>query len=278
LTEKSRLNFENFLRDARDEISSMREFYAVLNGKLDSGINTMDFQEWLTDSFADKVFSSYAKLKQIFSQLPNTNHRNLEVYVNALTDELVKMSQFAGASADARTIFLPKITDYLHSLTGEVEFNFVRARKGLYEQGWEVLSSIKPIKPLDTERKKYVSARENLGKARENLAEGRVEDVTMPLRSAIDLSIKERFGFSKIHPMRTFFVDANKYDFPLSSYDLIYGLFDEGSSRIHEGKGSTVFEAKQMIRMVSEFIDSLDMINIPQEKIDEFKSKSNAVE
>jgi len=36
--------------------------------------------------------------------------------------------------------------------------------------------------------------------------------------------------------------------------------------------------ARQMIRIVSDFIDSLETVTISQEKIDEFKEKSDAVE
>lgn len=133
------------------------------------------------------------------------------------------------------------------------------------------------VSPDEASRKKYINAKESLAKARECLNEN-VEDVAMHLRTTIDLAIKERFNFSKIRPMKNFFKDADKYNFPLPSYNLIYGLFDEGSSRIHAGKGNTLFEAKQMVRIVTEFIDALKTITITNEEINDFKSKCDAVE
>lgn len=133
------------------------------------------------------------------------------------------------------------------------------------------------VLPDEASRKKYINAKESLAKAIECLNE-KVEDVTIHLRITIDLAIKERFNFSKIYRMKNFLKDADKYNFPLPSYNLIYGLFDEGSSRIHAGKGNTLFEAKQMVRIVTDFIDALKTIKITNEKINDFKSKCDVVE
>jgi hypothetical protein len=103
------------------------------------------------------------------------------------------------------------------------------------------------------------------------------EDVMMHLRNAIDLSIKERFGFRKITFMKTFIDEAKKFDFPLPSYDFIYQLFTEGSERIHQGKIHTSFEIQEAIRTVSNFIDELETIEVTKEKIDDFVKKSGCV-
>jgi hypothetical protein len=99
----------------------------------------------------------------------------------------------------------------------------------------------------------------------------------MHLRPSIDLSIKERFGFREIRGMKQFIEEANKNDFPLPSYDLIYEYFNEGSQRSHQGKIHTAFEAREAIRTVSNFIDELETIEITKERIDDFINKSKVV-
>jgi len=242
VSEAGRVNFDQLLREARDEINSLKIMYPVLMGRIDSESGTPELKEWVTDVFADKVFASFAKIKQILQQLPVCSLSEIEYYVDTLTDTLTNMAHSNWNRHELESVYFPKIIDVMNNINIQVEHNFVRARKKLYESGWKELANVEPIEPIDTQRKKYVSARENLAKARKCLTEN-VEDVMMPLRSAIDLSMKERFGFTKIQPMKTFLKDADKYDFPLPAFNLIYNLFDEGSSRIHAGKGHTGFEA-----------------------------------
>jgi len=265
------------LNDARSELDQLKEYFSVLNGRIEKESGRQELMEWLTDVFTDKVYSCYVNLKNILKQIPSSDTSYVEYYSDQLSNALLQLAQSNWNTLEVKQHYLPKIAEVLNSLIKDVEKNFVSSRKAMYEQGWKGLLDIKPVTQFDTSRKKYVNARESLSKARESLS-GKVEDVPIHLRSSIDLSIKERFRFSKLHPMSAFLKDADKFDFPLPSYDLIYELFDEGSARLHAGKGPTVFEAKQMIRIVSDFIDSLETITISQEKIDEFKSKCNAVD
>lgn len=78
--------------------------------------------------------------------------------------------------------------------------------------------------------------------------------------------------------MRQFLIDAEKQNFPLSSYTMLYDYFDEGSQRIHGGKLNTPFECQKALEFVAGFIDQLDSMDIPKEKIEEFKRKCTAVE
>lgn len=136
-----------------------------------------------------------------------------------------------------------------------------------------------PEKMLQEEpiRKKFVTAQEELDKAVE-IAADFPEDAMMYVRTAIDLSIKAKFGFKKIITMGNFFNDADRLDLPLPSYSLIYMIFNEGSKRLHDGKVHTPFEASEAIDMVTDFIAELEEMKISQVKIDEFKSKCKFVE
>lgn len=64
------------------------------------------------------------------------------------------------------------------------------------------------------------NGREELEKAKRNVKD-HPEDVMNYLRTAIDLAIKERFGFKEIPRMIKFIEQAEKAGFPLPSYDLI---------------------------------------------------------
>lgn len=125
-------------------------------------------------------------------------------------------------------------------------------------------------------RKKFVTAKEELDKAVE-LAADSPEDAMIFLRSAIDLSIKAKFGFNKILKMHNFISDAEKFNLPLPSYTLIYTIFNEGSKRIHDGKIHTSFEASQAIELVTNFIVELQKSNISPQLIDSFKQKCTFV-
>lgn len=77
--------------------------------------------------------------------------------------------------------------------------------------------------------------------------------------------------------MSQFFTDAEKYDFPLPSYNLIRTVFSEGNTRLHAGKVPTKFDAENSIQIVKGFIEKLSQMHISQEKIEDFKSKSESV-
>lgn len=125
-------------------------------------------------------------------------------------------------------------------------------------------------------RKKFVTAKDELDKA-VHLAADSPEDAMMYLRTAIDLSIKKKFGFNKISKMYNFILDAENFNLPLPSYVLIYTIFNEGSKRIHDGKISTSFEVSQSIELVTNFIAELEKIEINPDIIDEFKKKCKFV-
>jgi len=57
---------------------------------------------------------------------------------------------------------------------------------------------------------------------------------------------------------------------------LIRTILSEGNSRLHEGKISTEFDAKNSIQIVQNFMDELAKMEVSQEQIDDFKKKSKS--
>ena len=70
------------------ESQALKEIYSVLMGRITDERGTTELKEWVTDVFADRVFASYAKIKQILQQLPERDIGQIEYDVSALGDEL----------------------------------------------------------------------------------------------------------------------------------------------------------------------------------------------
>jgi len=149
----------------------------------------------------------------------------------------------------------------------------------MHEKNWPLNKDVVPTKYiLPTIRVTYVEARDELGKAKQAVKDRKWEEVLNHLRPAIDLALKEKFGLNKIHPMKQFLLDAEKYNLPLLSYSMIYDYFDEASQRLHGGKLHTPWECEKALSFVTELIDRLDVIDISKTDIDKFKKKSRTVE
>ncbi len=131
---------------------------------------------------------------------------------------------------------------------------------------------------LPVKRARYVDARGELSKAKKAIKEGNWEEIMNHIRPAIDLALKEKFGFKRIKGYKQFFYDAGKYNLRLPSYDMIYRYFDEASQRLHEGRVHTPWECQEALDFVAKFIDRLDLIDISDREIEEFKKKSKSVE
>jgi len=279
--EKSGAAFSQIRDEVRADLENIRSLARVFFGKIDalsdSGAGNIPDEDriWITDVFIDKLQEQRVKLRKIIDTLDKTaDLSSVEMYI-AESINHAHLAAFAGyrvdyvkASDDVR-VYLGHFISYTEKLLVEIQGH-------LWDSEWKGVDKIKPTDFMNTQRVKYINARKHIQKARENL-DGNFEDVLYPLRTAIELSIKERFGFAKIHPMLTFLKDADKCGFPLPSYNSLYNIFDEGSNRVHGGMSGTVFELRLMITFVSQFIDALDTYDVPQEKIDEIK-KSNAVE
>ena len=166
------------------------------------------------------------------------------------------------------------ISNYRDSINATMD----DVRKFLYKTNWTNMKKIN-IEDyiLPTKRRKYVSAREELEWVKQAVKDGKYEDVLNHLRTSIELAIKERFGFTRIS-MKAFLIDAEKYNFTLPSYTMLYDYYDEGSHRLHSGRLNTPFECQKALDFVDDFIDNLELISISQKNIDDFKNKSTAVE
>jgi len=125
-------------------------------------------------------------------------------------------------------------------------------------------------------KRKVIKAKEELTKAEGNIV-SKPEDVLSNLRTVIELSIKEKFEFEKISNMKNFLEDARKFNLPLPSYSLIHAIYVEGNKRLHAGQINTEFELEESIKMVKNFIDKLDEIEISKKQIEDFKEKSHLV-
>ena len=77
--------------------------------------------------------------------------------------------------------------------------------------------------------------------------------------------------------MKTFLTNAEDFGL-LPAYELLYLFFDEGSKRLHKGKVHTPLDCQTAVDYVAKFIEYLDFVKIPKEKIKAFKQKHKNVE
>lgn len=148
----------------------------------------------------------------------------------------------------------------------------------LYETNWVGMEKISiEDYVFQTKRRRYVTAREELEKARQAVKGGQWEDVFNHLRPAIDLALKEKYGFTDIRMKGFLDYSGEHNELNLPSIDLLYSIFDEGSGRLHKGKIHSPLECQIGLEFVARFIDQLDLIDISKERIDEFKQKCKFV-
>jgi hypothetical protein len=221
--------FEQLINDIRSDVLYINNLFSVLNGKIVNSLPDEDIAKWIMDVFIDKIYELEVKMTQIFDDIIKRPPVNTKSVVGSL---IHRAHQLAFPS---RKDNIKNSTDLvaieMSNLNRWVEWDLSDLRRSLIQSNWKEVSHVKPTKYLNLERKKYISAKEELMKAK-RLIKTDPEDVMMHLRNAIDLSIKERFGFKKISFMGRFIEDAKKYDFALPSYDYIYQFFQEGSERM----------------------------------------------
>jgi hypothetical protein len=276
MSEKQR--FQEVLTEIRSDIKFLQGdlSYQLQNilkhkrGEIDSEV-----KDWIYDVFLDKFYEIDAKIKKIINDLG---------YKPKLpTDDVKRQAELI---ARKKVYYYYTLNDQLYYLKSniesygnEVESIMSSIRLKLYEKDWSQIKNLKSedyVMPIH--RVKYVQARDELEKAKKAVKDKQWDEVLNHLRPAIDLAIKEKFGFKKIQPMKQFLRDAEKYNLPLPSYTMLYDYFDEGSQRIHEGKLNTPYECQRALEFVAGFIDRLESAHASQKDIDEFKKKSKAVE
>lgn len=272
--DKSKTVFNQIHEDFRSDLTNLKKLHEVMLTKVGDKIPDEEIRNWILDVYTDKFMELDVKMKRIGKEMGGVSTSNFWSAINRIKENAHELAfssdlRLVTANKNASTILLNTAIKY-------AEETFTNIREKMWLSDWQGLEKIKPVEYLTIDRKRYVSAFDELQKARDCL-NGKIEDVTLHLRPAINQSLLERFKFKKIHPMSRFIEDAKKYNFPLPSYDFIYEIYDEGSDRLHAGKPPTSWEAQQMIKTVSSFIDALDLIEINDKEIEEFKKKSTTV-
>ena len=270
---KNKVLFEQVLGNIRNDLSTFIRQYEYVANKVGETVPDQDLSHWIMDTFVDKCYQIRANIHLLFKELGKDG---TPVNIDNAINQFVKASHSLAFLREVPPFgiqrYLSAIQESARKVVDEIEWSFSETRMNLWSDEWKSTRNIKPIHFISSERKRYIKAREELVQAKAN-ANDSPEHVLNHLRTAIDLAIKERFGFKKIPKMVVFIEQANKHNFPLPSYDLIYTYFSEGSQRIHEGKIHTSFEANEVIRTVSNFIDELDLIEVTKGEITDFVRK-----
>jgi hypothetical protein len=295
LSEKQK--FQEIVQEIRSDLELLETCQAKLSWELvfndDILLNTFagnqhapEIGKWIADVYLDKLFEAHSKTKKFLAELnlkENDNSgqlvQNMKVclaYItNALTVQIFKNEKLYKTLRDSVT----KVDGWIKNYRSAFEVEMIIARSHLYETNWVEMKKIKlEDYTLPITRKTYVKARDELEKAIQAVKTSQWEEVLNHLRPAIDIAIKEKFGFNRINPMKVFLTDAESSNFPLPSYTMLYDYFDEGSHRIHSGKLNTPYECQKALEFVAGFIDQLELIDVPKEVVEEFKKKCRAVE
>jgi hypothetical protein len=286
-------DFQKVLEELRKNISLIQEDYMTKLGEIlvkDLKSHKLSFDDyfqggqislkdetcnWLFDAFLDKVYEINFKAKKIIED-------KLSFKVELKTDNIKECIENLAFGKYARISSLRnklnELGDSIEDYKRAFESIMSQVRRELYAKDWSSVKKLNTgeyVQPV--ERAKFLSAREELEKAKKAVKDKQWDEVFNHLRPAIDLALKEKFNFKRINPMKQFLVDAENYGLPLPTYTMLYDYFDEGSQRIHSGKLNTPYECKQALEFVAGFIDQLDLIDIPDDKIEEFKLKSKCV-
>jgi len=282
--------FQHIIDGIREDLTFVENLYLKLHWNLmDNPYLRSDFsyektafeiKEWINDVLLDKMYEINSKVLKFLTDVSFTESS----FKKVSTQEMEKcirdiVLEKKGLVHGNTYSYLEKLKRAISNYRESINATMDDLRKFLYSTNW---TSMKKINIEDyilpTKRRKYVSAREELQWVKQAVKDGKYEDVLNHLRTSIELAIKERFGFKKIFPMKQFLKDADEYGLPLPSYQMLYDYYDEGSLRLHSGRLNTPFECQKALDFVDGFIDSLELINVSQKEIDDFKNESKVVE
>jgi len=280
--------FQHIIDGIREDLTFVENLY----GKLDWDLFTnpylrsdfsyektaFEIKEWINDVFLDKIYEIDSKIQKFLIDVSlkemckKVSIQEMEKYVKEI------MQEKKGLGHGNTYLYMGKLKRAISNYRDSINATIDDVRKFLYKTNWTNMKKIN-IEDyiLPTKRRKYVSAREELQSAKQAVKDGNYKDILNHLRPSIELAIKERFGFTRIS-MKAFLIDAEKYNFTLPSYTMLYDYYDEGSHRLHSGRLNTPFECQKALDFVDDFIDNLELINISQKNIDDFKNRSTAVE
>lgn len=275
--------FQEILTAIRNDIEYLKSLCFVLGndlmriqpykGAFEGDVTRL--RQWISDVLIDKALEIDAKVKKLFSDLGYPKGiglmQNVRIWASHIAQsEIGVIPEYNHRSLQNLEYAITKYGD-------EFEKEMIEIRKRMYDENWSRMKQIKfedYVLPMN--RVRYVSARDELEKVKNGIKGKKWDEIMNHIRPAIELALKEKIGLKDIH-MKQFLLDAKKYNFPLPSYDTIYYYYDEGSDRLHEGKVVTPWECENALSFVSGFIDRLDLIDISQKEIEDFKKKSNSV-
>jgi len=245
MSEKQR--FQEILREIRSDMKFLKEdlFNELssrvlgevgstgLYGEIHGGfIAPSELKNWIFDVFLDKCYEIEAKILKIIDDLGFKATKLTLDSIKGKAREIAcgTFSLMQNIRSDINAL-QKSINDY----ETDVESLMSNVRQKLYQDKWANVQNLKTEDyVIPTQRARYVQARDDLEKAKKAVKDKQWDEVLNHLRPAIDLAIKEKFGFKKIQPMKQFLKDADKYGLPLPTYTMLYDYFDEGSQRIHE--------------------------------------------
>ncbi len=256
-------------------------FAALMNKLQESEFqNTLqinqEVKDWVFDVYLDKWYETDAKIKGFMMDL-GFNISSMSVDKIRQRAESLIFENYIYPFQVNNTMEAVRVSVEEYQAATEKAMNLIRQK--MYETDWNQVKKLKSVDYiLPIQRKKYVSAREELEKAKQAVRDNQWSEVLNHLRPAIDLALREKLGYSKIHPMYQFLKKADELNLPLPSYTMLYDYFSEGTGRIHGGQLNTPFECQKALEFVADFIDRLEVMNIPIEQIEEFKQSCNCVE
>lgn len=283
-------HFQEIVKLIRNDLKLLSELYSNLSTKLvfrsaltiDEQINQdIDIKEWAFDVFLDKAYDVNAKIKRFFEDSGHSFlHIQFERPIEKITEITQKIALHAiGLIDDYRDPQLIDLFNNLREYQNNFEKEISEMRKKQYDTNWKGMKGISGERYILTKnRARYINSRGELKKAKEAVEKKDWQEVLNHLRLAIDLAIKEKFGFKRIQPMKQFIKKADSHNFPLPAYTMLYDYFDEGSQRIHGGRLNTPWECQRALSFVTEFIERLDLIKVSTEQIEDFKNICSAVE
>ena len=280
--------FQEIVLGLRDDLSNLDSLYWILHEKLINNPylqgyyyqNTAsEIREWIFDVFIDKAYDIDFKLNKFLNDISLgalSKKASIED-IKKVINEIMYDKNGMGSSNTYQKVDVLKnsVAMYRHSV--DVVLDVVR--QCMYKTNWANMQKVDLTDYLFTRtRRKYITAREELETAKQMAKNGFYEEVLNHVRPALELAIKERFGFTRFKKFWSFLEVADKENFPLPAFDMLYFYYGEGSGRIHAGKLGNPFECQTALTFASNFIDKLELVSITQEEIYNFKKNCPFVE
>lgn len=275
--EIEKAKFEQISEQVRSDVTVLIRLVEILSSRVERDeIHTNDNRHWVTDVFNDKFFEVDAKIRRLRDEVLLDDETITGQYFDNATNKALGLLKAINDKADRREL-MRELTASMLFIHDNIESDLADIRQGLWHEDWQPLKDTKAVDFVSLERRKYLKANDALAKAK-SVIDSAPEDVIAHLRTAIELAFKERYAFKDIRSMKAFLKEADELGLPLPSYSLIYEFYDDGSKRMHHGITQTPFEARQSVRVVSDFITELELMTVPREKITEFVAKAKTVE